>query len=120
MRSKTTSIILFLLCIIILSIILGSHFQEGLEPEEAARLNGNISVGNLVNMDYVVQNYNNSVIDGNVLIDNLSQLDLYNPLVNQLVDSRDVKSIVSTTASTMEKLSPTSLLNDRVPIYTKA
>lgn len=120
MQSNPAATILFLLCIIILSVILGSHLQEGLEPEEAAKLNGNISVGSLVNMDYVVQNYNNSVIDGNVLLDNLSQLDLYNPLVNQMVDARDVKNIVTTTASTMEKLSPTSLLNDKVPIYTKA
>ena len=113
------STIIFLLCIIIMSVVLGLRLQEGLEPEEASKLNGNIKVSQLVNADYAVQNFNNSIINGNVLITNLNQLRITNPTYNKLLNKRDVPGIVSTTTSTMEKIPAIALFNDEVPVYTK-
>ena len=127
MHSTVTVIIL--LCIIILSVVLGVRFKdlqspeekirEGLEPEEASKLNGNIKVSQLVNADYAVQNFNNSIINGEVLIKNLNQLSIDNPTYNKLLNKRDVPGIVSTTTSTMEKIPAIALFNDEVPVYTK-
>ena len=106
-------IALMLMVIGVCIIIVGFGYREGVEPKTY----GNISVGKLLNMDYVVTNYKDKYIDGNALIKNLSQLNLTNYTLNNLINNRDYANIISTNTNTINKLSTKMTFDDTVPVY---
>lgn len=90
-----------------------ANYREGAEPT----INGNISVGKLLNMDYAVQNYKDKYIDGNALIKNLSQLNINNYTLSNLINNRDYANIISADVNTINKLSIKSTFDDTIPVY---